>query len=145
MGRVGALLGAGLDQAVGLAGLEHRLQQEPFGTAGDEAGAELAEDGEVEAGVGQLQAEGVLPVDAAADGVGGLAIGEPLGELQDRDQGQPPGGLRRLSPVGEQAGEAFVVVEGAQGVPHGQVGVAVGEGGAGDVGGQFRDAGRGWA
>ena len=72
-----------------------------------QAGAELAEHGEVEAGVGQLQAEGVLPVDAAADGVGGLAIGEPLGELQDGDQGQPPGGLRRPSPVGEQGGEAF--------------------------------------
>ena len=34
--------------------------------------AELAEDGEVESGVGQLQAEGILPVDPAADGVGRL-------------------------------------------------------------------------
>ena len=75
MGRVGALLGAGLDQAVVLAGLEHRLQQESLRTAGDEAGAELAQHGEVEAGIGQLQAEGILPVDASADGVGGLAIG----------------------------------------------------------------------
>jgi hypothetical protein len=64
-----------------------------LGPAGDEAGAGLAEDGEVEveAGVVQLQVEEVLPVDAAADGVGGLAIGEPLGVPEDRGQRQPPG------------------------------------------------------
>jgi hypothetical protein len=62
-----------------------------LGPAGDEAGAELAEDREVEAGVVQLQAQEVLPVDAGADGVGGLAIGEPLGVLEGRDQRQSPG------------------------------------------------------
>jgi hypothetical protein len=55
------------------ASLEHRLQQESLRTAGDEGGAELAQHGEVEAGIGQFQAAGVLPVNAGADGRGGLA------------------------------------------------------------------------
>ena len=84
------------------------VQQEPFGPAGGEAGAELGEDGEVEAGVVELQAEGVLPVDAAADGVGGLAIGEVLGELHDGDQGELPGGQCGLSAPGVEAGEVGV-------------------------------------
>jgi hypothetical protein len=81
LGRVGSLLGAGLGQAVGLAGLEHRLRQQALGEAHDLTGAELAEDREVEAGIGQLQPGDILPADAATDHVGGLAIGEALGEL----------------------------------------------------------------
>jgi hypothetical protein len=50
----------------------------------------------------------------AADGVGGLAIVEPLGELEDRHQGQPPRGLRWLPEVGEQGGKALVLVEDTQ-------------------------------
>ena len=94
--------------------LEQRVQEQPFGPAGDQAAAELAEHGVVEAGIGQLQAEGVLPVDAAADGVGGLAIGEVLGELQDGDQGEPPGGVGGLSARGKQVGEVVVRVEDAR-------------------------------
>lgn len=74
-----------LDQAASGAGFEHRFQQQSFGSTGDQTGAELAEYGEVEAGIGQFQTENILPVDAAADGVGGLAVGESLGELQDGD------------------------------------------------------------
>ena len=37
---------------------------------------ELGEDGEVEPGIFQLKAERVLPIEACADGVGGLAVGE---------------------------------------------------------------------
>jgi hypothetical protein len=40
----------------------------------------------IKAGVGQFQAQGVFPVDAAADGVGGLAIGQALDVLKDRGQ-----------------------------------------------------------
>ena len=43
------------------------------------------------------------------------------------------------SPIGEQGDETFIVGEGAQGIPQGQVGVAVWKGSRGDVDGQFRD------
>jgi hypothetical protein len=66
---------------VGLAGLEHRLRQQALGDTYDQAGAELAENREVETGVGRLEPAAVLPVDAATDYVGGLAIGEALGDL----------------------------------------------------------------
>ena len=69
VGRVGALAGAGLEQAAVLARLEHLVQEEPFGPGGGEAAAELREGGEVEPGVVELEPEGVFPVDAAADGV----------------------------------------------------------------------------
>ena len=61
--------------------LEHRLRRQALGDAHDQASAELAVNREVEAGIGQLQPGDVLPVDAATDHVGGLAIGEALGEL----------------------------------------------------------------
>ena len=139
MGRVGALAGTGLEQAAVLAGLEHLVQEEPFGPAGGEAAAELGEDGEVESGVVELEAEGVLPVDAAADGVGGLSIGEVLGELHDGDQGEPPGGQCGLSAPGVEVGEVAVAEDGAEFVAEPEVGIPLGEGGAGDAGGQLGD------
>ena len=139
MGRVGALAGAGLEQAAGLAGLEHRVQEEPFGPAGRQAAAELGEDGEVEAGVVELEAEGVLPVDAAADGIGGPSIGEVLGELHDGDQGEPPGRQRGLPAPGVEVGEVAVAEDVPELVAEPEVGIPLGEGGAGDAGGQFGD------
>ena len=113
-----------------------------MGPAGGEAAAELGEGGEVESGVVELESEGVLPVDAAADGVGGLAIGEVLGELQDGDQGELPGGQCGLSAPGVEVGEVAVAEDGSEFVAEPEVGVALGEGGAGDAGGQLGD-GRG--
>ena len=60
-----------------------------FGLAVDQTGAELAQHGMVEAGIGQLQAECVLPVDASTDGVGGLAVGEALDVLEHGGQSEP--------------------------------------------------------
>jgi hypothetical protein len=65
----------------------------------------------MEARVGQLEAERVLPVDASAYGIGGLPIAEMLEELEDRDQGQT---LRRqggLTPGGVEVAEVLVFVE----------------------------------
>jgi hypothetical protein len=74
----GALLAACLDQTPVLEALQHGIQQQGLGPAGDQASAELREPAEVKAGVGQLEAEGVLPVDAGAHGVGGLPVTEGL-------------------------------------------------------------------
>jgi hypothetical protein len=65
----------------------------------------------VEAGVYEFQAERVLPVDPAANGVGSLSVGQPLGELQHRDQGQPPRGEGRLAARREQRGKFLVLVD----------------------------------
>ena len=111
MGRVGALPAPLADQAEFPASFQEGVQELLFGLAVDQAGAELAEHGVVEAGIGQFQAQGVLPVDAAADGVGGLAVGEALDVLEDGDQGQPCGRSGRLAAGGEQLGELVVAVE----------------------------------
>ena len=102
---VGALLAPRLDQATRLEALEHAVQQQVLRLPGHQAGAELGQHAEVEAGVGQLEPERVLPVDPGAHGVGGLPVAEVLEELEDRDQGQPPRGQGGLALAGvEPAG-----------------------------------------
>ncbi len=86
---VGALLAAGLGQAARLEALQHRVQQQVLSPTCNKTGAELRQHAEVEPGVGQLQ--GMLPIDAAANGVGGLPVAELLEELEHRDQRQAQG------------------------------------------------------
>jgi hypothetical protein len=81
-----------LDQTARLKQLELRSEQAFFGTASEQAGPELAEHGVIEAPIAQFEAHRVLPIDAAADSVGSLAISQAFGELQDGHQGQPAGG-----------------------------------------------------
>src|SRR5262249_42347671 len=61
---LGALSAAGLDQLPLPAAPEELLQETFPGVPCEQSGAELAEHGGVEARVGQLEAEQVLPVDA---------------------------------------------------------------------------------
>jgi hypothetical protein len=89
MGGVGALAPAPHQQPPLTEAVEHPVQQPLALAVAEQSGAELAEDRVVKAGVGQLQAQGVLPVDPAADRVGGLPVGQSLDELQHRGQGQP--------------------------------------------------------
>jgi hypothetical protein len=91
--------------------------------------AEFAQHRGVEACVVQLQAQGILPVDPRAHRVGGLVVGEVLGELQERDQRQLRRGEGRLAEHGEERREVLVGGEPAQLVVHPQVGLALGEGG----------------
>ena len=91
MGRVGALA-ATLGQEAALAAEgEQCVEQQGVGFAGHEAGAELTQDQGVKTGIGQVEAEQVLPVDASPYGIGSTAVGQVLGKLQQRDQRQPPG------------------------------------------------------
>jgi hypothetical protein len=78
-------------------------------------------------------------IDAAADGVGGLAIGEVLAELHDGGQGELAGGQCGLPAPGVEVGEVGVAEDGSELVTEPEVGVALGEGGAGDAGGQLGD------
>ncbi len=53
--------------------------------AGSSRAVGCEEDRVVKAGVGQFQAQRVLPVDAGQDGMNGLTVGEILEELEDGD------------------------------------------------------------
>ena len=114
MRRIGALPAPRLDQPRLLERRQQRLEQQRLGTLRDEAVAELAQDGGVEAGVVQRQAEGVLPVDAPAHRVGGLAIRQPFGELEDRRQGELRRGDRGLALLREEGGELRIACRSAR-------------------------------
>jgi hypothetical protein len=139
VGRVGPLPTAGPEQPALAETLQERVQQEAFRAAGEQAGAELAEDRGVEARVGQLQRQGVLPVDAAAGGVRRLPIREVLGELEDGHQGEPPGRRGRLTARGEEVGEGRVLVDRAEFVAHAHERMPFGEGRPRDAGGFVGD------
>jgi hypothetical protein len=102
--------------------------------AGQQPGAELAQHRGVEARVIQRQTEDVFPVDARPHRVGGLDVREPLGELQDSDQGQLGGGDRRAAARREQGSERAVLENRPQFVAQGEIRMAFREGGACDAG-----------
>ena len=102
VGAVRALAPARLDQALLLQALQQSIEQEKPSVACDQAGAELAQHRVVEARVGQCQAQRIFPVDPAPHGVGRLAVGEVLHELQHHSQREPARCRRRLTVAGEQ-------------------------------------------
>jgi hypothetical protein len=63
----------------------------------------------MEARVGQLPAQRVLPVDAGAHGVCRLPIAHLLQELPDADQGELPPMEGRLAFDGADGGEQLIV------------------------------------
>ena len=113
--------------------LQHGIQQQVLGPTRDEAGAELAEHAEVKAGVGELEPEGIFPVDAGAHGIGGLPITEVLQELEHRHKRQSPRGQAGLAPSGVERAEILVLEEGAELVTQPRDQGAFGEGRAGDT------------
>jgi hypothetical protein len=48
---------------------------------GEHTAAKVVQQREVKAGIGSLKAEGIRPIHAAADRIGGLAVGEPFDVL----------------------------------------------------------------
>ena len=82
---VGTLLAAGFEQSEFHQAVQQHLEGHALQPVVDQAGAKLRQDREIEAGVGQLKAQRVLPVDPPAHRVGGLAVGKVLGELQHGD------------------------------------------------------------
>ena len=86
VGGVGPLPPARLEQAAGLARLQQLVQEALLGAALEQARAELAQDRVVEAGIVELEAQEVLPVDARPRRLRGLPVGQVLPELQQGDQ-----------------------------------------------------------
>ena len=101
--------------------------------------AKLTQHREVEAFVGQFQAEGIFPVNAGAHRIGSLTVREVLGELHDADQCQPPGGISRLTVGRIEVGELVVGEERAQHIAHLHVDIAFAKRAPGDFGGQVRN------
>jgi hypothetical protein len=92
VGAVGPLLTPSLDQAVSLEVVKHPVQEQVLRPARYQARPELRQHAEVEARIGKLEPEGILPVDPRSHGISGLAIAEVLQELKDRHQRQTPRG-----------------------------------------------------
>src|SRR3954454_2104185 len=102
---VGPLPPPGLEDAELSGDLEHPLQQALLRATSPKTISKLAEDAEVKARVGQLEAEQVLPVDPRPDRLSRLSIAQALAELHQRDQGQAPGWTGRLTLLGIEVGE----------------------------------------
>jgi hypothetical protein len=60
------------------AGGQEGIEEPLAGLVGQYATAKVMPQGEVKAGVRSVEAERILPIHAAADGIGRLAVGEPF-------------------------------------------------------------------
>src|SRR2546430_12673799 len=78
MGGIGALLAPGFEHSQGSTPRQQRLQEALGGLPREQPVAKLAQHGKVKAGVRQLQPQQILPVDARANSLRRLAIGEVL-------------------------------------------------------------------
>jgi hypothetical protein len=114
-----------------------------FRPARDQPGPKLAQDGKIEASIGEFQPSGIFPINASSYGISGLSIGQVLRELQDGDEGQTPGRFGWLSDVGIQVGKLVMAIHRPQCIAHLQIPIPTGKGGASNFGGVFRDM-QGW-
>src|SRR5512143_4312132 len=128
MSRVGALPAPPSNQSESPAPVQEGVQDQELGSALDQAGTKLAQYRVIKAGISQFQAQGVFPVDAATDGVGGLAIREAFDVLEHGDEGEPCGRGGRLSAGGEELGELIVAVERSEFVGDSETEGALGKG-----------------
>nr|WTB09152.1 hypothetical protein OG546_36075 [Streptomyces antimycoticus] len=122
VGGVGAGPAAGPQQALLVALREDGVQDLLFQAVGDQPVAELAEHREIKARIGQLEAEGVFPVDPATHRISGLPVGQTLCVLQHADQRQHPRRHRRTAPMRERRHEPLAFKHHPELVPdpHGQ-------------------------
>ncbi len=96
-----------------------------------------------EARVADVQPQDILPVQAGVHGVGGLAVGQPRGELQDRREREPPRSQGGLPAPPEERRERVISEDLAERIRRMQIRMAFREGRAGDPDGGGGD-GRQW-
>ena len=92
-----------------------------------QARPELAQDAVIEARVGQVQGQKVLPVNPCPHRLCGLPVGQVLAELHQRDQRQPPRRISRLAEGGVEVIENGTIEDRAKPVAQEQVGIAARE------------------
>jgi hypothetical protein len=139
MSGIGALLAFGLEPTAFAGQSEKHVEQAGFRLPFEEPSPKLAEYREVKAGIGQLQGQSVLSIDAALDGLGRLPIRETFGKLHHRDQCQTPGRQPGLTFVGKKIRKLGIGKEGTKLVSHREIEAAFGKGGLGDLGSLFRN------
>jgi hypothetical protein len=76
----------GFDPAARFAGGQDRIQETRGSVMGEQALAEIVQQGEGKARVMQVEAEGIVPIHPAPHGIGRLAVGEPFDLLPHDDQ-----------------------------------------------------------
>jgi hypothetical protein len=82
MGRIRTLLAARAEEALLARDRQQGFEELGFRVPSQEAGPELREPGVMKAGIRELQAEEILPIETAPDLIGRLAIGKVLGKLE---------------------------------------------------------------
>jgi hypothetical protein len=92
----------------------------------------------MEAGIGQCETQEIFPINAAADGIRSLAIGEAFSKLEDRDQREARWRFCRLPAPRKECRELGIVVEIAEPVSHLHIEVPPWECGTGHPLGIFR-------
>jgi hypothetical protein len=108
---IGALLAPRLDPAALFTRVQERVEHELSAVMGEQALPKIMQEREVESWVSQLQTQGVLPVHAAAHGIGRLAVSKPFHILHDGRHGQAPRrNLHGMSTVGIAIGEQIVAI-----------------------------------
>ena len=103
----------------------------------EQTGPELAQHAVIEAGIGQIERQEVLPIDPATDRLGRLPVAQPFAELHQRDQRQPPRRVGRLAESGVEVGEISIAEDRAEPVAQEQVRGAPRERGPGYLLGLF--------
>lgn len=118
MRRTGPLASSRPRQAVRHARVEQGVQQQVLRVPHDQGRPKVREDREVESRILQAQTEEVVPIDSSPHRVGRRAIGETLGELQDRHDRQAPRRIGRSAPHRKQSGGKGIVVDRSQAITH---------------------------
>ncbi len=118
VGRVGALRGALAHEPGVLQAGQGQVQEPVRAVVFEKALPELGQHAVVEAGIVQLQAEGVLEVDAAPHGLRRVAVRQAQQELQHADGGQLGGRETGTAVARVPAGEVLVMPQAVQAIPH---------------------------
>ena len=100
--------------------------------------AKRAKHGVIKARVIQSKAEQIFPVDPGPHRLGRLAITQSFSELEQGDQGQPPGRVRWLTASGVEIGKVRIIKHSPKPLTQQQVWITPPECSVGDTGGIFR-------
>jgi hypothetical protein len=109
-------LGApGFDPTARFTGTQKRVEQTLRSLMSEQPLTKIVQQGEVKARVVQVETEGIFPIHAAPDGIGGLAVGEPFHILHHDDERQAPGGhFYGAALRGIEIGKELIVIERAE-------------------------------
>jgi hypothetical protein len=128
LGGIGPLRAPCLDPPARVAGGQEGVEAPWAGLMGEPAVANIMPPRAVEPWIRQVEAERICPGHAAADGSGGLAIGEPFNVWHHHHKGHAPRGDFHGTPGGRiHIGQELIVIEGAELGAQSHVGVPFGE------------------